>query len=220
MSAPSVGGVGTASATAPTWPTHSTGDMGLLIMTSDTAYPNVPTGWLEIPGGSAASSTNAKLRCCYRVATSNSESAPTLAGGGSFLWGVIITITGFDSGQPFCSCGSNYTLGSTTSGRFAGTGTFSDNNLIVQTMAWAANSAGPLSSGETNSSLSSLTEQYDGGAASGGVVILTGTKATAGTVDVTTNTLSTTTQFCTMTLALQPQQSGRGIARSRVVNGL
>lgn len=214
--------MGTGHATSPSWPTHSTGDLGLLWVTSDTAVPTAPTGWTQVPGATVKGSSNTiAIAVFYKTATSNAESAPTLAGGGTSLWGTIITVSAgtFHVPRPITSVGVDYTTGGTTSGFFAGCGTFVADNLIIQGQAWATNSAGPLSSGETNSTLSSLTEQYDAGSASlGGMVIISGTKASAGTVDPTTNTLGSSTIFATITLAIQPPQAGLGVAKSRAVN--
>lgn len=224
MSAPTFQAVGTGSETAPAWPTHTTGDLGLLFVTSDNAAPTAPTGWTAIPGSGHNSGTAIYVRGFYKVATSSSETAPTLVGGGNFMWGVIMTVTTgtFFIARPFTCAGGWAQSGAITAAFFPGIGTFTVDNLIINIMAWGLDNAGPLSSGETNASLTGLTERYDAGTTTsngGGLILITGTKSAVGNVDGTTCTLGSASAFCSVSLAIQPPQIGLGISSSVSING-
>lgn len=220
MTLPAFKAAGTGSETAPAWPTHASGDFGLLCVETSSGTVTTPSGWTLV-GSVAASGVPTSLFVFYRFATSSSETAPSLAGGNNHLWGAIVTYTGVNTSTPVHGVAvqpqktsADHTLPGST--------TFLDDCMIVHACAYGADNAGPMSSGETNADLGSLTERYDAGTITGnggGVVIIDGTKATAGRFRGTVVTM-TSTGTAALTVALQaadktiPTLGGK----SRIVN--
>lgn len=207
MTLPAYSGVGASSETAPAWPTHAAGDLGLLFATIDASSMSTPSGWTLVPGMPSVTSLGvAQLWIWYRIATSSSESAPTLsATGNTFKFGVIITYTGVHQQTPVHGMTVGW-QGSATAQSISGTTTLLDDCLVLSAFAWVLDSAGPLSSGLTNSDLASLATRFDGGTTTGnggGILVFEGALATHGTIKTTTFTLSSNSQGATATLALQ-----------------
>ncbi len=148
-----------------------------------------------------------RLSVFYRFATSNAESAPSITGPGDHVWGVIATYTGVNISTPFHALASGWCQGSTALNIAANSiTTIVDDCMVVHAIAWNIDNAGPLSSGETNSLLASLSERYDGGTTTGdggGIVIIDGTKATRGYCGMTAFQFSTASSPCFMVVALQ-----------------
>lgn len=98
MTLPAFSAAGSGSETAPAWPSHSAGDLGVLLVESAGGTVATPTGWIAGPVcDNAAFST--KMSTFYRFATSGAESAPSLSGGTNHMWGVILTYTGVKIGR-------------------------------------------------------------------------------------------------------------------------
>jgi hypothetical protein len=199
---PAFSAVGTGSETAPAWPTHAAGDFGILFVESQAGTIATPTGWTALP---ACASTTTKLSMFYRFATSAAEGAPSLSGGTDHMWGVILTYTGVNTSTPIHGVSVQPRV-TGTAHVIPGTTTFIDDCLIVLAVAWAPDNAGPLSSGETNADLGSLSERYDAGTVTGnggGLVVLDGTLATHGKVGLTAITFSAGGVIAMACLALQ-----------------
>ncbi len=201
---------GTGSETSCAWPTHATGDLGLLFVQVQTETVSTPSGWTAIPGlpTAAANNTAVRLFGFYRFATSSGESAATIPGVAvNNAWGAIVTVRNAHQTAPFHRVAVAFHTNANTTAWFPGLNTAVDDCLIVNAMAYHLDSAGPLSSAEANSSLANVAELYDAGTITGGgggIIVITGEKATAGTVDATTNTLSVASGFICATIAIAP----------------
>lgn len=221
-SGPAYSGVGTASETAPSWPTHASGDLGLLFVEHPTTTISTPSGWTLLPNmpiDNPASSV--RLTIFYRFATSAAEGAPSISHV-NHCWGVIVTYTGVDNETPF----HGLTVGwrqSALSQAMVGTQPLLDNCMIVTCFAWALDHAGPLSSAETNAQLTNVAERYDGGTITGnggGVIVIDGELETKTVVKQTAFTLSNSSAGAVATLALQKAGSTLPTLanKSRIVN--
>ncbi len=225
MAIPTVVSCGTLAAgtgdVSPAWGTHNTGDLGLLFVESFNQAVATPTDWIPLPGSPAALVSSTRLTGFYRFATSAAESAPLVTDPGDHVVAVILTLRGTKTTNPFNTASSGASGGSTTIGICPGLLTTANECLIVGVMAYGVDSAGPISSLEANATLASVTEQHDAGSVDGnggGIIIITGTKAIAGFVDMTTSTV-TSTGYASMTFAVQsPEAAGVGYSRARVVN--
>lgn len=219
MTLPAFSAAGTGSETAPAWPTHAAGDFGLLLVETASTLIDTPTGWTKIvqcDGGLTS------LALFYRFATSGAEGAPTLSGGFNHKWGVILTYTGVNTSTPVHGIAQMQCV-STTGQTLVGTQTFLDDCMIMAAAAYALDSAGPISSGETNPSLGSIAERYDAGTITGnggGIIVIDGTKASLGVVEPTDITLSSASQLASVTLALQAADKTLPTLdrKSRIVN--
>ncbi len=219
MTLPAFGLAGTGSATAPAWPTHVAGDFGLLFVETESATITTPADWTLI---TQCDHGLTSLAAFYRFATSAAETAPTLAGGFNHKWGVILTFTGVNTATPYHALAVQ-PRGSTTGQNLVGTSTFLDDCMIVHGGSWGADTAGPLSSGETNAALGSVTERYDAGTITGnggGIVVVTGTLATRASIGPTAITLSSISMMATVTIALQAADKTLPTLanKSRIVN--
>jgi hypothetical protein len=223
MTLPTFQAVGTAAhgtgGVSPAWPTHTTGDLGILLCESvGTEAVSAPAGWTACPCSPISSGAATRISAFWRIATSSAEGAPSVADPGDHVHTVIATFRGTDQTNPFAAAASSFDATATSTAIAAGTNTRTVSDCIVACIySWSTDNAGPASSGETNATLGSLTERYDEGTTDGnggGLVLITGTLATAGNTDNTTITLSPggTTTYATLTLAIQPpQSSGSGL---------
>jgi hypothetical protein len=113
--------------------------------------------------------------------------------------------------------------GASVSGYAPGVCTNVANTVVLSMIAHSLDSAGPIGSAPTNAGLTSVTEEYDAGTVTndgGGLVIISGAKATAGTVAATTCTL-TSTSFCSGTIAFKPAiATPYDVADTVTINGV
>lgn len=211
MTLPAFSAAGTGSETSAAWPSHSTGDLGLLFVNStnnaNNATVDTPSGWTLLTAFESFTGNFVRLSIFYRFATSGSETAASLSSPNSvqYLWGTIVTFTGVNTSTPVHSLVTQ-AMDSQATQWLPGTVTVLDDCLIVQVAAWNNDSAGPLFSGETNSTLGSLTERYDAGTITnngGGLYVCTGTLATKGAAGPTQVTMSTGGALAAATIALQ-----------------
>jgi hypothetical protein len=228
MTLPAFKAVGTGSETAPAWPTHAAGDFALLCVSSanntDTALIDTPSGWTAILALESFAGNHVRLSVFYRFATSSSETAPTLSGPNAFgyKYGTIVTYTGVNTATPINGI-SQQAMNSQATQWLPGISTFIDDCMIVHVVTYNNDDAGPLFSGETNSTLGSLTERFDAGTITGnggGIYVCDGTLATHGTCGPTQVTMSTGGGLAAVTLALQAadKQDNRIGQRTRQVN--
>lgn len=210
MSAPNYQAIGTpASATTgtctPTNPSHSSGHFMLLIAEgNNTNFGSAPTDWTSlgrVPGNAGA------LEAWHMRADSGAEANPTISPTSpNHTYANVHTFTNVHQVYPIHQQ-ANCDIITASVGRIPGCKPVVDDTMIVSIAAWNVDSAGPLASAETNSSLGSLTEREDSGTTDGnggGLIMYTGTKAAAGLVDQTTFTLGSSAGLSTMTLALAP----------------
>ena len=222
MTLPAFSAAGTGSETSAAWPTHASGDFGLLCVETNSGTVTTPSGWTPLIVLDSFSGNFVRLVVFRRFATSSSEGAPSLSGGNNHLWGTIITYTGVNTNTPIHSRAVQ-AMNAQASHWLPGLTTFVNDCMIVKVAAYNNDSAGPLFSGETDSTLGSLAERYDAGTTTnngGGIYVVDGTLATKGVCGPTQVTMSTGGALIALTLALQGAditdvKVGR---RSRVVN--
>ncbi len=198
---------------------HTAGDLLLTICETDTATPATPTGYTLMPCSPVTNfaTSSTRLTIFYKVAASGSETGPVIADPGDHLIAVTLAFRDVDPVNFFNQVATMGSSGGTiTNVTFPAVFTTVNDCLVLNVMCWGLDNAGPLSSGETNASLGSLTERIDAGgtdANGGGLVVITGTKAVKGEVSATVITLATSTAFALMTIALQPPQAAAGSGR-------
>ncbi len=205
MAAPAYQSIGTASETAPAWGTHASGSFGILACEHPTGTIPTPTGWTVL--ARVSSGVHACiLSLFYRFATSGAEGAPDITGSGAdHVFGNIIAYTGVNTANPIhgLAVGDN---ASSVNNCSPGLTTQLDDCTVVNVFAWSPDTAGPESSGETNSTLTGVAERYDGGTITGnggGLVIIEGTMASKGSFAQTEITLTTSSASPVVTVALQ-----------------
>lgn len=229
MTLPAFKAAGTGSETSAAWPAgHAAGDFGLLFVNStnnaDNAFIDVPSGWIQLLALEASTANHVRLTVFYRFATSGAESnaALTCVNSVQYIWGTIITYTGVNTSTPF-HARATQSHQSNVSQWLAGVATTLDDCMIVQVAAWNNDLAGPLFSGETNTTLGSLAERYDAGTTTGnggGLGVWDGTLAIHGRCDPTAVTMSTGGALSAASLALQAadKTSVQLKQQTRVVN--
>lgn len=216
----SAGGIGDIT---PTISSEAANYLMLLVVETGAEAVSAPSGgWTLVPGGTAIG-TATRGTVFYKYATSGAETDPTVTDPGDHAYGRVFTISGTDLTDPFDAVAVSRRDNDTTGVAYApGVRTRSADCLVLALWFWASDSAGPLSSGETNASLTSLTERSDEGTTQGnggGFALVTGEKATAGAVDQTAFTTGVATGVATMTIAIRPPQaSSGGVSLARVVN--
>jgi hypothetical protein len=213
---------GTSGAVTPTIPTHAIGDLLVLAAEGDnTDFGTDPTGWTR---RSLVVGNGNKLCVWTRIATSTTENTdhpttitPTTA---NHTYAQVATARNVNQTIPIHVIAEASSGGATTAPCIPGFQTQVDACLYLGFLAWGADNAGPLASGEANSAVGTLTEQDDAGAISGnggGLVIYSGTLASAGVVPQTTLTLGSS-QWCAVGIALNPI-ADKTISGTVTING-
>lgn len=186
-------------------------DLLLLFVESANQTIATPSGWTEAPSspqftGTAAAAGGVRLGVFYKWAT-GADTTQSVADTGDHTTAIKMAFRGVDKTTPFnTNAGSTQTA--TTAMSFPGVTTTVADCLIVHGCAQDTDAASTATSGTpTNANLTSLTERHDQTVASGvggGLVVLTGIKATAGATGNTTSTGSTSVTHAYVTLALTP----------------
>lgn len=216
-------GTGTSTSSV-TWPAgHATGDLGILFVETASGTITTPSGF-NLLTHVVASGSATTCAIFWRIATSSSEGAVTIAGGSDHTWATILTFTGTDTTTPIPAYAGMTTVVPSTTNYAPGVKAPVANTMIVQGIAWANDVAGPVIVSMTNAALGSVTERYDAGTTTlngGGLGIYTGTLATAdysglGFLDSTGTSLG----GALFTLVIQPPAAAAasGMSKSRVVN--
>lgn len=222
MALPTTAGTGTLAGStgtvSPAWPTHSAGQIGLLIVITAFQNPAVlttPNGFVATPIIDVADGTavtdGISVTVFWCLATSSGMTAPLVADSGNNTAARIIVFDGCDTTTPWNVLHSNAAGSATTAVSITGDTTTVNDCLVVLIAAWADDSASGSLASITNASLASLTLLCNEGHIAGnggGFAVFTGTKATAGVVSASTGTLSlgASYQACAM-VALKPPAS-------------
>lgn len=195
--------------------THAADDILVLcIQQSNESNYAAPAGYTQIGPqngiGAAATAGSVKLGIFWKR-DGGSESAPTLTDSGDHTYGVMFAVRGCPTtGDPFRMLGQAWKFTASTTGT-SDTGTVrTANSLVVSIFAHSIDTAGQRGSSPTNSSLSSVTEQFDGSTTDGtggGIYVLSGTAAAAGEVTASTVTWSASTVDVSTTIAFVPADS-------------
>jgi hypothetical protein len=189
------------------------GDLLLLFIESANEEVATPEGWNIAPSspqgtGTAGSAGGVRLSVFWRIATA-SESDAVVGDSGNHTTGIMMAFRGVDTVAPF-NANAGSTAAATTAASFPGVTTTIIDCLIVHGCAVDTDASSTATMGAaTNANLGSITERHDQAvntATGGGVVVITGTKATAGATGNTTATGSTSIARAYVTLALQPPQ--------------
>jgi len=144
--------------------------------------------------------------CFYKVA-SGSESTMSVSntGGYDHIYGVMLAFRGQATSSPINVTALNSSSG--TSGSAAAVTTTVADCMVVNVVQWAQDATAGQSSSPANAGLTSVTEQFDGGTTSGnggGITVITGFKAAAGSTGNTTFTLANSQAWGTTTFAIAP----------------
>ena len=218
-SAPTVVSVGsafssTATPTATLPGTHAADDILLLIVQSaNQSDLSAPAGYARLgPAngiGGAGGAGSLRLQIFWKR-DNGAEGAPTMVDLGDHTYGVMLAIRGCPTvGDPFHILGNAFNfVADTAVSSIDLSRTSVDNCLVLHVAAHAIDSASAQSSGEANASLSSVTEDFDGATADGvggGIVVVSGVKATAGEVAATTHTLAASSVNVSTLIAFLPE---------------
>lgn len=209
---------GTTGAITPGIPTHSAGQLLLLLAEGDnTNFGTAPSGWTALP---VAAGNATKCAAWWKIAASSSETNPTITPtSANHTYAVVLTFDNANQTTPIfliaiLGIGSNLA-------RCPGGQTVFDDALIVQVTSWNVDNAGPAASAEANADLGSLTERFDSGTVDGnggGLIVYTGTKTTAGAFVDTTYTDALAAGHACLTLAIAPI-ADKVIAGTVTING-
>jgi hypothetical protein len=204
------------------WPAgHAAGDFGILIVETDVDTLATPSGFTAAPGTPVKNSGGnpSSLQIFYRFATSGAEANVSFSPS-NHVSGLIITYTGVNTANPIHMIATHVLASSTVTRACPGLTTYIGDCLVLAIYSWHVDNAGPLSSGETNASLSSVVERFDAGTTDGnggGIVVVEGGLAAPATIGPTTVTFSTGSAIASACLALQA--ANRTFAnRSRAIN--
>lgn len=219
MANPERGALGTAiaetGAASPAWPSHATGDIGLLICESsnETITLSTPAGFSEVSYSPLATGTvgdqaATRLAVFWNRATSNAMAAPTIADPGNHIIARIATITGcVETGLPWSIITGNTSSASSTV-RLPGATTSDASCLVVGIVANPRDDSANQCSSWTNASLTSFSEwgntQSFTPGNGGGFNIVTGLKASAGAYTTSEAVLAASMRQARMTIALKP----------------
>ncbi|MGZ5092074.1 MAG: hypothetical protein ACXWIP_12840, partial [Burkholderiales bacterium] len=217
IAAPSFQAAGTADSgngTAnPAWPTHQINDIALLFVESaggEAATLSTPAGFVAVtnsPQSTGTGTNGARITVFWARATSTSMATPRVADPGNHVSAQILTYRGVvTTGNPWDITGGGVKATASTSITVTGVTTTVPDTLIVQTVSRDNDSAAAAFSGQTNASLTSITERTDTGTTSGnggGFAVWDGVKATAGATGNTTATV-TSSSNAFLTIALKP----------------
>lgn len=211
-----VNGTGTVT---PAWPTHQTGDIGILIVetANEAVSLTTPAGFVEIAnspqgvGTTAGAGAATRLAVYWCRATSNAMSSPLVGDAGDHTHAQIVT---FRSANrllaPFSITAGDTLAGASTTFTIPGATTTVDQCLIIAIVANQTDTTtSQYSTGLANSDLGSLTSQATASSNTtagngGGWSLFTGTKSVAGAYGSTTGTLLTSSAQARISIALMP----------------
>lgn len=214
--APSVRSVGTsASGTSnitPGLPSgHTTNDILILFVESANQSVTAPSGYSQIGPqngiGTAAASGSTRLAVFWKR-DGGSESAPTITSTGNRTMGVIIAVSGcVTTGNPFHFMWNGFKKTASTSYSALGNATVTGNTLIIYGISQAISSTGTKLSSVANSSLSSVTTQFDASTTDGvggGIAVVSGILAAQGSYGSLTATEGSSTSDVSLSIAMIP----------------
>ena len=220
MSSPTFQAVGTGAggtgAVSPAWPTHLTDDIALLLVESANEAISLSDaqGFAEVTNspqgtGTAGGARATRLAVFWARATSASMAAPTVADPGDHVYARIFTFRGVqNTGDPWdITAGDVQTSISETAVIWPAVTTDAGDCLIALCIAHDIDSTSGQVGDVTNANFTSITEQGDDGtdaSSGGGLALITGVKATAGSTGTSTATLAAGSVQGRLTVALMP----------------
>ena len=204
-------GTGTASLTLPAG--HTTNDIIILAIQTSNESIATPAGYTQIgpENGLGINVTAGATRLGLFWARDNGAMTDplTIADSGDHTYATAIAITGCPKvGDPFHFLGNSAKFATATAAASVATRTTIDQCLILDFFAHHLSATGAQMSGfATNASLQSRATQFDGSTTDGtggGIVIISGVKFVAGTVNATTFNWGTTTADLHTVIAMIP----------------
>lgn len=208
--------IGSAAAGATPLLPASTATDDLLLLVIETANEPIaaPTDWTQVSAspqgtGTAASATATAVQIFWRRKPAAGYTDPVLPDAGDHILARIAVVRGVSNvGNPIHVAAGD-TGASSTSAVIPGLTTTLAECLVVAVCSWATDSSSSQTSGTwTNASLGSIAERFAGGTTAGnggGVALSTGTKAVAGAVSATTDTLIAASAQGRIALAVSSQ---------------
>lgn len=186
-------------------------DLILLFVESENQAVTTPTGYTIVTSspvstGTAAAAGAVRLSVFYRLAA-GADTTTTVADSGDHTTAIKIAYRGVDTTTPFDATPvSGIKTPASTTATFPAITTATNNALVVLSSALDLDAASTATTGTpTNANLTGLTERHDQTVIAGdggGLVIIDGTKATAGSTGTTTATVTSTIQVY-LTIALK-----------------
>jgi hypothetical protein len=208
-------GTGAPTATLPTG--HALNDILLLVLqTSNDSQVTAPTGYTQLGPqngvGDAASAGATKL-CVFWKRDNGSESVPTIPDTGDHTYGFMAAIKDCPTtGDPFCIAGQNWKFTASTTGTASKGVAPVDNCLVLNFFAHAwDNTTDNVTGSGTNEDLTDLTKQFSDSTSDGtggGLVMISGTKATRGEYAATTVVWANSTVDVSLTITMLPVTVG------------
>jgi hypothetical protein len=197
-------------------PAGSIGDLLLLLVnTANEAISVTTSGWTQVTNspqstGTAAAAGGVRLGVYWRI-RDGTEPTVTIADSGSYTYAKVIRLSGVDTSAPINITAGSVDSAATTNLTAPGVTTTVANCLIVHIVGLDkdANDIDTFTGTAANANLTSITEQFDNTVstgAGGGLLIITGAKATAGATGNTTATagFDTSTTHAYITIAGAP----------------
>lgn len=219
MALPTIVGVGTPAggtgSVAPGLPSGwAADDCHVLITNTKRAETQVSVSGFTFFAAAIPTGDN-KVSVFLRNAQSG-DAAPTVPDSGDHTYAVIIGFRNPNGGTctvdaAFASAVVNAASGSVSWPDLTTPGA---DRMILHALADGRDATGARFSGQTNANLANLAEQFDNGITSnggGGLVIVTGEKATAGAIGNTTGTLTSATQAL-LTISIEAPSSARTVS--------
>lgn len=194
------------------WPAHLAGDVALLFVESQRDQPvtlSTPAGFVQVSGSPQFTNagTGTRLTVFWARATSAVMTSPTIADAGDHVYGVIVTYRRvINTGDPWDVTSGGVKNTASTVVSVTGLTTTVDNTRVVQAVTRDNDATGVAFSAQANATLTGITERSDGGTNSGhggGIGIWDGLDATAGTINNTTATVTSSVNAF-MSIALRP----------------
>ncbi len=198
----STGSVG--SGCVPTLPAgHAATDFLLMFVEHDGGTVATPAGWAVGPAVVQASTACTSFSKTH----TGSESDPTVIGSGcNHLLAVILAFS--DPSVAPINTSASSTASAATAVSWPEATATENNTIVVHAVAVSTDSASTtLCSGYANASLGSLTERFDQSVTDGnggGLAIVTGTLAAAGSTGITTATLASSAGQAGLTIVISP----------------
>lgn len=187
------------------------GDLFLLIIQTANQPPSAPAGWsfAFAQGTGTAGTAGATSHRIYFKFAETGDSDPTVPDAGDHQFAVIAAVRG-TQGIKIASSPGNVSAVSDTTVTATSASTLLPETLIVYVATAATSTTTPQYSGETNATVTQLTERFDQfvtDGVGGGIGIWTAEKATVGGTGTFTATLATASFDTWQQILIEPDQN-------------
>ncbi len=213
------------------WPvgTHQADDIGLLVIEScggEAANLGTPAGFAAVtnsPQSTGLTTNGTRLSVYWCLATSGAMTSPVVTDPGNHALGRIHVFRGchIASGNPWNITSGGVKASASGNTSIDGLTTTVADCLIVAICTNETDiGTAEFSNPQTNASLANITERQNQNVTSGnggGILVITGEKAAAGTVSATTGTTVASSTNAFMCIALMPPQVGAAVKRNNLM---